>query len=163
MRSARCCGCPVAACGVPGRCCFLLCVWRCSAVCAVFVPRWRCCFAAWLRSPGEAAGVECVGSRCPLSPFCAGRASLVPGSSVSSASRAFWAPPAVLLRREVARSWLRRAGWPGAPLALCSFFALPFPSVLSAASRAGVLPSLWGACLSARRRYSAWLGAGCPR
>ena len=133
-------------------------------MCAFWCPRWRCVFAVWLRLPGEPAGAECAGGRCPLSPFCRRRGSLVPGAPVSSWS-VFPFPAEVASRRAVARAWLLRAGWPGpgSGWVLSSAFALPFPSVLSAAARAGVLPSLWRACRRSRALFSAWLGAGCPR
>lgn len=126
---------------------------RCSAVCARcrFSASWRCCFAVWLRLPGEAVA-DCSAS-CPLRPFCAGgRSSLVPGFSASAGC---WVPsrfPLVAERRRVASRWLARAGWsPAFGLLLGDSLALPFPSVLSAAWRGGVsFSSLWSRCLAVR-------------
>ncbi len=155
MRLRRRHGCPVRRClsSSAGLVVVVLCVWRCSAVCARsrFSASWRCCFAVWLRLPGEAVA-DCSPS-CPLRPFCSGgRSSLVPGFSASAGC---WVPsrfPLVAERRRVASRWLARAGWsPGFGLLLGDSLALPFPSVLSAAWRGGVsFSSLWSRCLAAR-------------
>ena len=148
--------------------CRCLCLGRCSAVCAVFAsafrPRWRCVFAVWLRLPGEPAR-SCAGGWCPLSPAVSGccsggPASLVPGSAGALRSASVFAfPAAVAARRSVARRWLLACGWPGPGSGwfLSPAFALPFPSVLSAGWRAGLLSSLWLRCRRARAaRSAAW-------
>lgn len=113
---------------------------------------WRCVFAAWLWLPGRPR-VSCAGSACPLASVCSGRASLVPGCGSAFASSAavvrFRSSPAGA-RWLVALSWLRRAGFVGSLGLVCPAWALPFPSVLSAGWRAGLLPSLFAACVSAR-------------
>lgn len=128
---------------------------RCSAVSAFFVPRWRCCFAAWLSVPGRRFSF-CAGAACPFRVFCSGRASLVPGSSCSLSSAAVWAFPAVVAsRRDVCLRWLWRAGLPrgvGGLGWVSPAWALPFPSVLSAASRAGFpFARFWRWLLALRR------------
>ena len=136
-----------------------------SACLGVFVLclSWRCCFSAWLRLPGEPVRA-CAGSACPLRPFCSGRSSLVPGvpAEAGSAAALRLSRSPVGARRRVCLAWLRRAGLPfGFFVGSC--FALPFPSVLSAAWRAGVVPSLWARCLRARAAFRAWLASGCRR
>lgn len=122
-------------------------------VSAFFVPRWRCCFAGWLSVPGRSFS-SCAGVVCPLRAFCAGRASLVPGSERALSSASVFAFPAeVAARRRVCRRWLLAVGWPlGAGLVLSPSFAVPFPSVLSAAWRAGFPWSRFWSRLVALRR-----------
>ena len=123
----------------------------------VCVSRFRCCFAAWLREPGGGF-VPCAGSACLLSGFCSGASSCVPGSRLSSAA-VFAFPPGVARRRAVCLRWLRACGLPAGLGLVSPCWWLPFPSVLSAGWRAGLLPRLWAACLAARaRRRRAGLG-----
>ena len=123
----------------------------------VCVSRFRCCFAAWLREPGGGF-VPCAGSACLLSGFCSGASSCVPGSRLSSAA-VFAFPPGVAGRRAVCLRWLRACGLPAGLGLVSPCWWLPFPSVLSAGWRAGLLPRLWAACLAARaRRRRAGLG-----
>lgn len=129
-----------------------------SLVCVSFSPRWRCCFAVWLWSPGLPR-VSCVPS-CPLGSVCGGRASLVPGSSACSLVPSLAFPSVVLRRRRVCLAWLRACGVPSSVFVGWSF-ALPFPSVLAAGRRSGALRLLLGRCFSAAgRRARAGLSSG---
>lgn len=163
LRLRRCFGCPGVPCrGCRGLCCVSFCL-GVFPVCALasgslWRARWRCCFAVWLRSPGGAC-VSCAGSFCPLSAWCAGRPSLVPGSSLWCSSP-FRVPALVAARRRVCVRWLRACGLPSSVL-VSPCFALPFPSVLSAAWRSGALPVLWFRCrLAGLRRARAGLSSG---
>ena len=142
---------------VGARCCVSFCL-GVSLVCVSFSPRWRCCFAVWLWSPGLPR-VSCVPS-CPLGAVCSGRASLVPGSSARSLVAELAFSPVVLLRRRVCVRWLRACGVPSS-VCVGSGFALPFPSVLAAGRRSGALRLLLGRCfLAAGRRARAGLSSG---
>ena len=126
-------------------------------MCAV---SWRCCFAVWLRLPGEPA-LSCAGSRCALASGGRGRASLVPGlpASAGSAAALRLSLSSVGARRRVCLRWLRLAGLP-AGWCVSSVFALPFPSVLVRAGwRARRL--LWFWCALSRGLFSRWLASGC--